>query len=82
MPFEKEVSMLCYVLPAALEPDVRLYRSRRCERRDDGLVWRNAAAEGTVTVSFRDPDRAALFLNLFDGEIERAYEAPDTVQAA
>ena len=75
--------MLCYMLPAALEPDVRLYRSRRCERRDDGRVWRHAAAaEGTVTVSFRDPDRAALFLNLFEAEIERTFEAPDTLQVA
>jgi hypothetical protein len=62
-----------YVLSAALEPDVRLYAAHRADR-GDCLIRRDG--KGKVIVGFADPDRAALFMNLFEAEIERVFEAP------
>jgi hypothetical protein len=64
--------MFCYVLNADLERDVRQYARRHC-RTGNCVIERN----GVLTVSFDDEDRARLFLNLFDDEIEHSFELPD-----
>ncbi len=62
-----------------VEPEVRLYARRHC-RQGDCVVDRRS--EGRVAVGFRDQDRAALFLNLFEEEIVRSFEVPARQQAA
>jgi hypothetical protein len=64
--------MIYYVLRSDLEQDVRHYATRRC-RPGDCEIERG----GALTVAFRDEDRATLFLNLFDDEIERSFEIHD-----
>jgi hypothetical protein len=76
--FIEEPPVFYYVLPAALEPEMRLYAaclSKQVSRfiRRDG--------DGKVVVGFSDQDRASLFLNLFENEIERAFKAPDALTA-
>jgi hypothetical protein len=66
-------SMYYFVLNGALEPDVKHFAKRRCPR-GGYVVYRDG--DGSAVVGFRDGDRAELFLNLFDGEIERAFDAP------
>ena len=68
-----------FVLNGELEPDVKLFGKRRC-RRGDYVVYRDA--DGKAVAGFRDPDRAELFLNLFDGEIDRQFDAPAKKAAA
>jgi hypothetical protein len=63
--------MFYYVLNGDLERDVRQYARRHC-RPGDCVIQRNAM----LTVAFGDEDRARLFLNLFDDEIEHSYELP------
>jgi hypothetical protein len=62
--------MFYFVLDGALEPDVRHYAARRC-RPGDYVVYRDQS--GKVVAGFGDEDRATLFLNLFDDEIERSF---------
>jgi hypothetical protein len=62
-----------FVLNGALEPDVKHFAKRRCPP-GGYIVYRDG--DGSAVVGFRDSDRAELFLNLFDGEIERAFDAP------
>jgi len=62
-----------FVLNGALELDVRHFAKRRCPR-GGYVVYRDG--DGSVVVGFRDGERAELFLNLFDGEIERVFDAP------
>lgn len=66
-------SMFYHVLRADLEPDVTLFATRHCNA-GDHLVCRQG--DGTILVGFRDEDKAMLFLNLFDGEIERSFHVP------
>ena len=65
--------MFYFVLNGELEPDVKFFAKRRC-RRGDYVVYRDT--DGKSVAGFRDEDRASLFLNLFDDEIERHFEAP------
>jgi hypothetical protein len=71
--------MFYFVLDGALEPDVRHYAKRRC-RPGDYVVYRDQS--GKVVAGFDDLDRATLFLNLFDDEIERSYEGRARQSAA
>jgi hypothetical protein len=63
--------MFYYVLNNALERDVKQYAHRHC-RPGDCVIQRS----GMLTVAFGDEDRARLFLNLFDDEIEHSFELP------
>jgi hypothetical protein len=71
--------MFYFVLDGELEPDVTNYAARRC-RPGDYVVYREQA--GKVVAGFCDEDRATLFLNLFDDEIECAYEGRQRQSAA
>jgi hypothetical protein len=68
-----------FLVDGNIEPEVKLYARRHCKQ--GGCVVRRQP-EGHVTVGFRDQDRAALFLGLFEDEVERAFEAPTSQQAA
>jgi hypothetical protein len=68
-----------FVLNGKLEPDVKHFAKRRCP--PGGYVVHRDGVGGMV-VGFRNADRAELFLNLFDGEIERTFEAPAKKAAA
>ena len=71
--------MRYFVLNGQIEPDVKLFAKRRCKR-GDYVVYRDT--DGKTVAGFRDTDRAEFFLNLFDGEIEREYDAPTRKVAA
>jgi hypothetical protein len=75
----RETLMHYFVLNGALEPDVKVFAKRRC-RRGGCTVYRDT--DGRAVAGFRDMDRAAFFLNLFDGEIEHEFEAPAKKEAA
>jgi hypothetical protein len=64
--------MFYYVLRSDLEQDVRHFATRYCLP-GDCVIERN----GALTVAFREEDRATLFLNLFDDEIQRSFEVAD-----
>lgn len=68
-----------FVLNGELEPEVKLFAKRRCQR-GSYVVYRDS--EGNAVAGFRDMDRAEFFLNLFDDEIEREFDAPARKQAA
>lgn len=71
--------MFYFLVDDNIEPEVKLYARRHCKQGD--CVMRRQS-EGRVAVGFRDQDRAALFLGLFEDEIERSFEAPASQQAA
>jgi hypothetical protein len=71
--------VLYFLVGDDIEPEVKLYASRRCKH-GDCVVQRQS--EGRVAVGFRDQDRAALFLGLFEDKIERSFETPARKQAA
>ncbi len=64
--------MLCHVLAGDLEGDAKLFARRRCVP-GEYIIYRDQ--HGNVVAGFQRADRAALFLNLFDGEIARSFEA-------
>lgn len=68
-----------FVLNGGLEPDVKHFAKRRCQR-GAAAVYRDNS--GRVVAGFRDIERAHLFLNLFDGAIEREFDAPSKQEAA
>lgn len=76
---DRELPMFYYVLRGDLERDVRHYARRRCVPGEYAL-YRDR--QGNVVVGFHDEDRATLFLNLFDDEIERSFEATAKQTAA
>jgi len=73
--------MYYYLLKAELEADVITFTRRHCTRRD-GFIRRNE--NGQVVVRFTNEDRAHLFLNLFDDEIDRSFAVAltPTIEAA
>ena len=66
------MQMFCYVLNSDLDPDVRRYAERHCKPHD-WVVDRVGASK--LIAGFFDRDKALLFLNLFDAEIDHSYEA-------
>jgi hypothetical protein len=71
--------MFYFVLNFDLEPDVADYAKRHCTSQD-AVVYRDE--KDHVVAGFLDADRATLFLNLFEGEIEESFDAAARVTAA
>jgi hypothetical protein len=71
--------MFYYVLDGALEPDVKAYARRRCRPGEYSI---HRTQNGSVVAGFREEDRATLFLNLFDEEIQESYEGSERQSAA
>ncbi len=64
--------MFCHVLVGDLEGDAKLFAKRRCVP-GEYVIYRDQ--HGKVVAGFQSQDRAALFLNLFEHEIARSFEA-------
>jgi hypothetical protein len=71
--------MFYYVLDGSLETDVTEYTRRRCRPGEYAI---HRTRNGSVVAGFREEDRATLFLNLFDEEIEDSYEGSERQSAA
>lgn len=63
--------MFFYVLPDELRPEVAYYARHHCA---PGRYVIRVGRNGTVMIGLHDEDRAQLFLNLFDNEIEEGFE--------
>lgn len=63
--------MFYYVLPDELRPEVTYYALHHCA---PGHYLIRVGRNGRVMIGLRDEDRAHLFLNLFDNEIEAGFE--------
>jgi hypothetical protein len=64
--------MFCHVLSGDLEREAKLFAKRRCTP-GEYIIYRDQ--HGNVVAGFQNADRAALFLNLFDYDITRSFEA-------